>query len=68
MTLSIPVYFQDLSEQWQLLIWEEARSMLLASGWVEPRQEDETASAFERRVFEAVDHYLNTHNKLTISV
>lgn len=62
------VYFQDLGEHLQMEIWEDLRSTLLASGWIEPREEDETDPAFEQRVFEAVDTYVSTHNPLTISL
>ena len=66
--MTFRVYFQDLGDTLQLEIWEELRSTLLASEWIESRQEDETESAFEQRVFEEVDHYLNTHNPLSISL
>lgn len=68
MQCTFRVYFQDLGEHLQLEIWEDVRSTLLATGWIDPRQEDETERAFERRVFEEVDHYLNTHNPLHITL
>lgn len=68
MQCTFRVYFQDLGEPMQLEIWEDVRSTLLTSGWIEARQEDETERAFERRVFEAVDHYLNTHNPFSLTL
>lgn len=68
MQCTFRVYFQELGEPLQLALWEDLRSTLLASGWIEPREEDETESAFEQRVFEAVDTYLGTHNPLTITL
>jgi hypothetical protein len=62
------VYFQDLGERLQLALWEEIRAMLLATGWIEPRRDEEEFAEFEQRVHEEVDHYLNTHNRLSISL
>lgn len=66
--MTFRVYFQDLSERMQLEITAQVRAALLASGDIEYPQEDETETAFERRACEAVDHYLNVHNLLTISL
>lgn len=56
------ISFQDLREETQLEIWEEVRSYLLWSESIEPRSQEESADAFERRVHEAVDDHINTHN------
>ena len=58
----ITIYFQDLKESVQCKMWQAVQDELLARGTVEPRQEDEDETAFNERLQEAVDHYLNCHN------
>ncbi len=56
------IFFQDLREETQLEVWEEVRSYLLWAGSIEPQSPEEGMDAFERRVHETVDEYINTHN------
>lgn len=66
--MTFRIFFRDLTEEAQLALWEEVRAMLLAADWLEPRQEGEGWEAFEQRVYEAVDHYLNCHNSFEITL
>ena len=58
----ITIYFQDLKEPIQGRLWQAVQNQLLSQGLVEPQQEDENNEAFEQRLQEAADHYINTHN------
>lgn len=61
MTTTI-IYFQDLNEPAQGRIWQAVQDDLLATGTIEPRQEDELEEAFNSRLQEAIDYYLNCRN------
>ncbi|PIT98375.1 MAG: hypothetical protein COT71_01030 [Candidatus Andersenbacteria bacterium CG10_big_fil_rev_8_21_14_0_10_54_11] len=56
------IHFQDLKEPAQGKIWQAVQDELLATGGIEPQQPDEDEAAFNDRLQEAVDHYLNCHN------
>lgn len=43
-------------------LYDEVRSYLLWTEAIEPRAEEENYEAYEHRVHEHVDDYLNTHN------
>lgn len=56
------ICFQDLKEDVQMDIYDEVRSFLLWTDAVAPRSEEESYEAFEHRIHEQVDAYLNNHN------
>ena len=56
------IYFQDLKADTQNRIWQEVQRNLLARGDIAYREEDESEAAFEQRLLEETDHYLNCHN------
>lgn len=56
------IYFQDLKESVQCRIWQAVQNKLLATGRVEPRHVDESEEAFQARLQDAIDFYLNSHN------
>ena len=60
--MTFRIYFQDLCPAVQEDIVESLRGYLLAAGEIESREPDEDPAAFERRVWEEVDHYINCHN------
>lgn len=66
--MSISVYFSDLSHEAQRELCEEVRSMLLASGDLPEQEEGESWGRYELRVYEAIYHYINVHNKITITL
>ena len=61
--MTLLIYFQDLIPEAQTAIWRQVQDELVDQEQVEPRQPEETEAAFEQRVWEAVDHYINTHNQ-----
>ena len=58
----LTIYFQDLKESSQCQLWQALQAELLAQGLVEPRQEYESETAFQARLQEEIDYYINTHN------
>ena len=58
----VTIYFQDLKEPVQCRVWQAVQAELLSRGVVEPRQEGESATAFEERLQSEVDYYLNCYN------
>ena len=60
--ITTTIYLQDLKEAVQCRIWQNVQNELLAQGLIEPQQEDETDEAFDQRLQEQVDYYLNCHN------
>lgn len=66
--MHISLYFSDLSEEAQREVLEEVRSMLQASGDLPEQEEGEGWGRYEHRIYEVIDHYLNTHNKLEATV
>ena len=56
------ITFQDLREETQMEIWDEVRIFLVCAGYIEPRAEDEEYAAYEHRVNQAVNDYINRHN------
>jgi hypothetical protein len=59
---TITIYFQDLKESSQCRLWQAVQAELLSRGLVEPRQEGESEAAFQARLQEAADDYINTRN------
>ena len=55
------IVFQDLQEDVQEEVWALVSKHLLDAGWVE-RTADDTDTDFQDRLWEATDHYINTHN------
>ena len=55
------IVFQDLQEEVQEEVWALVSKHLLDAGWVE-RAVDEIDADFQDRLWEATDHYINTHN------
>jgi len=56
------ILFQDLKEPAQCRIWQAVQNNLLATGTIEPKQEDETEEAFNGRLQEAIDYHINCNN------
>jgi hypothetical protein len=56
------IYFQDLVPGAQTAVWRQVQQELVDSEQLEARQQQESEADFEQRVWEEVDHYLNTHN------
>ena len=59
---TITIHFQDLKESSQCRLWQAVQAELLSRSLVQPRQEGESESAFQARLQEAIDCYLNTRN------
>jgi len=56
------ILFQDLKEPTQCRIWQAVQNNLLATGTIEPKQEDETEDEFNSRLQEAIDYHINCNN------
>ena len=56
------ILFQDLKEPAQCRIWQAVQDNLLATGTIEPKQEDESEDEFNDRLQEAIDHRINGNN------
>ncbi len=56
------ILFQDLKEPVQCRIWQAVQDNLLATGTIEPKQEDESEDEFNDRLQEAIDHRINGNN------
>jgi len=56
------ITYQDLRADAQLEVWEEVRIFLVCAGYVPPRADEEDYVAYEDRVNQAVDDYINRHN------
>jgi len=66
--MSIDIYFSDLSYEAQRELCEAVRSMLQASGDLPEQEEGESWGRYEFRVYEILYHYINVHNKLTVTL
>lgn len=58
----VSLYFQDLPPAVQDDLWSQVGEELLARTEVEYRHEDESEEQFQTRLYEEIDHYINTHN------
>lgn len=56
------ITFQDLRTETQMDIWDEVRIFLVCAGYITPRTEEESDDAYEHRVNQAIDDYINRHN------
>ena len=56
------ITFQDLREETQMDVWDEVRVFLVCAGYITPRTEEESYDAYEHRVYQAVDDYINRNN------
>jgi hypothetical protein len=58
--VKINIGFQDLQEDVQDEVWALVSKHLLDGGWI-ARDADESDEDFQDRLWEATDHYINTH-------
>lgn len=61
----VNLFFDDLNLDAQSRLWQAVQKELLARREVEYREEDETEEAFQKRLQEAIDDYINRHNQST---
>lgn len=58
------IRFEDLRHEAQMEIWDEIRSYLLWTEQIEPMRPGEGFAAFEHRINQSVQDFLDTSNYL----
>ena len=62
------IYFQDLTQEVQAILWHAVAAELIRQGEVEYSTDEETAQEFDQRLHEQVDDYINRHNAIKIEI